>query len=94
MWKFTVICGRLRKTYRLIIYMTQEAERILEEAKKLSPLDRAQLLENLHQSFEDNEDPAISNAWGSEVEDRLKAYKSGQLESVSADSVFERVNKY
>ena len=73
--------------------MTQEAERILEEAKKLSPLDRAQLLENLYQSFDNDENEAINKAWGVEVEERLNAYKSGQLDSVSADVVFERLDK-
>lgn len=59
--------------------MTQEAERILEKAKKLSPLDRAQLKENLHQSFDASDDASISKAWATEVEDRLSAFKSGQL---------------
>ncbi len=73
--------------------MTQEAERILEEAKRLSPLDRAQLLENLYQSFDSDENTTINKAWGLEVEERLTAYKSGELKSVSADTVFERLNK-
>ena len=73
--------------------MTQEAERILEEAKKLSPLDRAQLIENLHQSFDASDDALISKAWATEAEDRLSAYKSGRLETIPAEAIFNRLNK-
>ena len=73
--------------------MTQEAERILEEAKKLSPLDRAQLIENLHRSFDTSDDALITKAWATEAEDRLNAYKSGQLETIPAETIFDRLNK-
>ena len=65
----------------------------LEEAKKLSPLDRTQLIENLHQSFDASDDASINKAWATEAEDRLSAYKSGQLGTIPAEAIFNRLNK-
>jgi len=73
--------------------MTQEAERILEEAKKLSPLDRAQLIENLNQLFDVNDNVLVNEAWAAEAEDRLTAYNSGQLDTISSEVIFDRLNK-
>jgi len=65
---------------------------ILEEAKRLEPVERAELLEQLFATFE-TADPTVDAAWASEVEERLTAYRAGEIEAVPFDEVLDRVNK-
>lgn len=45
--------------------MTATAQKVLNEAKQLSPIDRAELLEGLFESFDPPHDPEIERAWRS-----------------------------
>ncbi|RPJ86559.1 MAG: addiction module protein [Acidobacteria bacterium] len=65
---------------------------ILEEARRLEPVERAELLEQLFATFETT-DPAVDAVWASEVEDRLAAYRAGKIEATPFDEVLDRVNK-
>jgi len=65
---------------------------ILEEAKRLKPIERAELLEQLFATFEPA-DPSIDAAWGAEVEERLAAYRAGEIESRSFEDVVDRINR-
>ncbi|UCF35688.1 MAG: addiction module protein [Acidobacteriota bacterium] len=65
---------------------------ILEEAKRLEPVERAELLEQLYATFEPA-DPSVDGAWAVEVEERLSAYRAGEIEATSFEDVFDRINK-
>ena len=59
---------------------------ILEEAKRLEPIQRAELLEQLFSTFE-AVDPSIDAAWAVEAEERLGAYRAGEIEAAPFDEV-------
>jgi putative addiction module component (TIGR02574 family) len=65
---------------------------ILEEAKRLEPIERAELLEQLFATFEAS-DPSVDAAWSVEVEERLSAYRAGKIEAVPFEDVLDRINK-
>ena len=65
---------------------------ILEEAKRLEPIERAELLEQLYATFEPA-DPSVDAAWSAEVEERLSAYRAGDIEASPVEVVLDRVNK-
>lgn len=65
---------------------------ILEEAKRLNPIERAELLEQLFATFEPV-DPSIDAAWAIEAEDRLSAYRAEGIEAVSVEDVVDRINQ-
>ena len=64
---------------------------ILEEAKRLEPIERAELLEQLFATFEAS-DPSVDAAWSVEVEERLSAYRAGKIEAVPFEDVLDRIN--
>lgn len=60
---------------------------VLEKAKQLSPIDRADLIERIFGTFESVDQAKIDQAWVSESEDRLKAYRSGEIDADPIDQV-------
>ncbi len=52
---------------------------IFDQARRLAPVDRAELLERLFGTFETKNQSEIDAAWASEAEDRLASYRSGDL---------------
>jgi putative addiction module component (TIGR02574 family) len=72
--------------------MAASAKVILDQALKLPANDRAALVENLILSL-DKPDPSLDAQWMKEAEDRLAAYKSGELGAVDAEQVFGELGK-
>lgn len=67
--------------------MTLAALELATMAAKLAPSDRLQLVETILATL-DKPDPEISAAWATEAEDRLAAYRRGELEVVDESEVF------
>jgi putative addiction module component (TIGR02574 family) len=72
--------------------MTASAKYILAQALKLPASDRAALVENLILSL-DKPDSSLDAEWLKEAEDRLAAYRSGELDAVDAEQVFSELGK-
>lgn len=70
--------------------MAASAKSILAQALKLPANDRAALVENLILSL-DKPDTSLDAEWLKEAEDRLAAYRSGELAAVDADEVFKEL---
>lgn len=73
--------------------MTPLTQKILDEAAHLSPIDRAELVERIIESFDDDSDDEIKKAWAAEAERRLADYKHDVGELVSEDEAFYRIDK-
>lgn len=67
--------------------MTQVAEELTSQVAKLPPSERLQLVESILATL-DKPDPEISAAWGKEAEDRLAAYRRGEIAAVGEADVF------
>ena len=61
--------------------MTIESKQLINKALSLSPAERIIVVDNLLTSL-DNPDRKIDALWKKEVENRLKAYKSGKIKSI------------
>lgn len=57
---------------------------------KLKPKERVLLVESLIKSL-DQPDKELDEIWAEEAEKRLKAYRSGELQGVSADDIFNEL---
>jgi putative addiction module component (TIGR02574 family) len=68
--------------------LVPEAQAILSEALKWPINDRLALIESILGSF-DKADPAVDLEWLKEAEDRLAAYRAGELVAVDAEEVFD-----
>ncbi|MDD2750105.1 addiction module protein [Acidithiobacillus sp.] len=72
--------------------MSTSAESVLQEALRLPPGDRAALVERLIGSL-DQPDRAVDSLWLKEAEDRMAAYRSGELGAVDAERVFSELGQ-
>ncbi|WP_076792833.1 addiction module protein [Chlorobium sp. KB01] len=73
--------------------MTAAAARVFRDALELLPVERAELIERLFQSFDRPANDKIDAAREEEVESRLDAYDRGEIKVSSAEDVFARINK-
>jgi len=69
--------------------MSTEHNEILDRVMELPAVERARLIDHLLSSL-DQPDEAIDALWRKEVEDRIQAYRAGQLKSVSLDEVLAK----
>ena len=71
--------------------MTNAAQVVLEQALRLSPVERAELIEELYRSFHGASDPRRDAAWAEEAEARIDAFDKDRLPADSAESVLNRI---
>jgi putative addiction module component (TIGR02574 family) len=72
--------------------MNIETQEILDQALKLSAVDKAHLVDEILSSL-DKPDVAIDALWQKEVEDRIEAFNGGHLRAVSLDQVLAKYRK-
>ncbi len=73
--------------------MNERLQEVLKEVLKLSPTDRAQLVEEVLSSFEFPEREEIDRLWVEEAEDRISAYEEGKLKAKSLSDVYSDIEK-
>ena len=74
--------------------MPKLGRQILEEALKLPPTERAELIENLLTSFEFPSRETIDGLWAQEVESRIDAFERGEINATPAKKVFAKIEKH
>ncbi len=73
--------------------MTVTTEKVFNDALVLPPIERAELIQRLFQSFDVPEDNRIDTAWTEEIESRIEAYDKGLLTASPAENVLARINR-
>jgi putative addiction module component (TIGR02574 family) len=68
--------------------MTISLAELEEQARSLTPEERARLAEVLLESLHGTALSDIEAAWQHEIEQRVSAYERGELETFSAEQVF------
>jgi len=58
---------------------------LANEALKLPPLERAQIIDALWRSLDPAEQDAVDRAWLLESRDRLAAFRAGQLTAIDGE---------
>jgi len=64
-----------------------------EQARKLSPEERARLAETLLESLREAPFAEIEAAWALEVEGRVAAYDRGEVQTYAAEDVFAEARR-
>jgi putative addiction module component (TIGR02574 family) len=72
--------------------MNAKTKALSQEAKKLSPEERIELIEELQRSL-DPTDPEIDRAWAEEARDRLAAYLRGEMEATPFEEILQKYVK-
>ncbi len=73
--------------------MPKHSKEILAEALDLSPVERAELVENLLTSFEFQSREKTDALWADEAEDRIDAFERGEMAAIPARDVFREIEK-
>ena len=71
--------------------MSGQGKRLLAEALSLSPVDRAELVEEILSSFDFPARTEIDALWAKEVEDRIDGYEKGELTAKAAEEVLSGI---
>jgi len=72
--------------------MSANAQRILEEARQLSPDERDWLAERLLIKDENLSASEVESAWGDEIKRRLDEIDSGAVKMIPGEEVLERMD--
>jgi putative addiction module component (TIGR02574 family) len=72
--------------------MSDKTSQILQDALALPVLERAVLVDGLLSSL-DRPDTRIDELWAREAEDRLAAYRNGEMEAIPAEEVFAELEQ-
>ncbi|NLE02756.1 MAG: addiction module protein [Fibrobacter sp.] len=73
--------------------MSLSKSQIFHGALNLSPIERAELIECLLESFGDNRQKVIDKKWVREAESRIDAYNAGKLKDMPISKVFEEIER-
>ena len=74
--------------------MTANTENIVfKQALSLAPVERAELIEVLFHSFDQNRHTQNDLRWVQEAESRIEGYDAGKIEASSMEAVFDRINR-
>jgi len=73
--------------------MSPQAREVLAEALKLSPMERAELIERILDAFSFPDRAAIDERWAAEAEDRIAAHDRGEIAAKPAAEVFARIEQ-
>lgn len=73
--------------------MADTVAELVERGKALSPQDRSRLVELLLESFDEDDDPAITAAWVAEIHSRVSAYERGEAILYDADAVIAEATR-
>jgi putative addiction module component (TIGR02574 family) len=69
--------------------MTKRTDDLLTRAAQLTATERIELVEELLASL-DQPDPEIDRLWAREAEDRLAAFRRGEIGAVELDAVLAK----
>jgi len=73
--------------------MTLQTKEIFKKALLLSPIEKAELIEQVFHSFDYSRKADFDALWAQEAEARINAFEKGKLKAVSAKKVFKKIER-
>ncbi len=70
-------------------FMNERIKKLTEQASLLPPVERAELVEGILQSL-DTADLDLDQLWVEEAEDRLAAYRRGEITALDFDETLAK----
>lgn len=69
--------------------MTEATKTLSDQARRLSPAERIELVDAIMASL-DEPDPNMDGLWAAEAEDRLAAYRRGEIKAIPLQEVLAK----
>ena len=73
--------------------MAEQLSELEQQARALSPDDRARLAEVLLESLQGTPLSEVETAWNREIKERVAAYDRGELQAYPAEDVFAEARR-
>lgn len=73
--------------------MSESLAELEQQARALSPDDRARLAEVLLESLQETPLSEVEAAWNREIEERIAAYDRGDLQAFAAEDIFAEARR-
>lgn len=73
--------------------MSIATEQIIQKAIRLSPYERAELIDKLYHTFDNENNREIDMLWAEESESRLDGYEQGKIKSYPIEDVYKELNE-
>ena len=73
--------------------MAEQLSELEQQARALSPDDRARLAEVLLESLQGSPLSEVETAWSREIEERVAAYDRGEVQAYPAEDVFAEARR-
>jgi putative addiction module component (TIGR02574 family) len=64
---------------------------LAKEVLRLTPFEKAQIIDALWQSLDPAEQKSIDRAWLAESQDRLKAFRAGELKALDGEETIRSI---
>ena len=64
---------------------------LAKEVLRLTPFEKAQIIDALWQSLDPAEQKSIARAWLAESQDRLKAFRAGELKALDGEETIRSI---
>jgi putative addiction module component (TIGR02574 family) len=68
-----------------------ESAILAKEALQLTPFEKAQIIDALWQSLDPAEQNSIDQAWLAESQERLKAFRAGEVKALDGASTLQEI---
>ncbi len=68
-----------------------ESALLAKAALQLSPVEKAQMIDALWQSLDPAEQKSIDRAWLAESQDRLKAFRAGEIKALNGEATIRSI---
>ncbi len=79
----------MTSTQKLKKNVMSKKKKVLNEALKMTPAERAEIIDQLLQSL-NKPDEKIDALWKEEVENRIDAYEAGSIKTVTVQEMLEK----
>jgi putative addiction module component (TIGR02574 family) len=73
--------------------MSALLDELSKTARTLTHEERAQLVQKLMESIDQESDPEVAQAWETEIASRIARYECGQTKLIPASEVFEAARR-
>jgi putative addiction module component (TIGR02574 family) len=64
---------------------------LAKEVLRLTPFEKAQIIDALWQSLDPAEQKSVDRAWLAESQDRLKAFRAGELKALDGEETIRSI---
>ena len=72
--------------------MTERSRSVVANALALSPLERAEVIDQVYRSLRTEREREVESAWAQESERRIDAYLAGDAKTIPYDQVKRHAN--